>query len=141
MADFVEATLQAWDQGEGNAPLFEKPNLRALAKHLKRPPFKFLCDVILKTAAATECFRGLYSGEEVETASNKDKAVCTKEVKMAFLRKAIVALHLSGCESEDRHHGVEPRFSFLSRLLTVTACHIPCHLRRSYHARTRVLFP
>ena len=97
-AEFVEATLYAWDQGEGNAPLFDKPNLRSLAKHLKRPPFKFLCDVINKTVSNTGCFEGLYSAEDVETASTKDKSVCTKDVKMAFLRKAIVALHLSGCE-------------------------------------------
>lgn len=65
--------------------VIKKPPLQE--KLLKKPPFRFLHDVIHNVIKATKFLDGLYTQEELTSENIKDK-----ESKIAFLQKAIDAL-------------------------------------------------
>ncbi|KAH7945019.1 hypothetical protein HPB49_004759 [Dermacentor silvarum] len=65
--------------------VIKKPPLQE--KLLKKPPFRFLHDVIHNVIKATNFLDGLYTQEELTSENIKDK-----EGKIAFLQKAIDAV-------------------------------------------------
>merc|ERR1712039_347771 len=52
--------------------------------YLKKPPFRFLHDIVMEVARSTSFAQGLYSTEEADAASLSDK-----QAKVDFLNKAI----------------------------------------------------
>lgn len=67
--------------------VIKKPALTE--KSLKKPPFRFLHDVITNVIKSTGFLKGLYSADESQSENVKDK-----DSKIAFLQKAIDALSL-----------------------------------------------
>ena len=65
--------------------IFKKPKLTP--KLLKKPPFRFLFDIVLAVIQETGFLSNLYSAEESDIAN-----ISNKESKMAFLDKLIVAV-------------------------------------------------
>merc|ERR1712151_228391 len=53
-------------------------------KYLKKPPFRFLHDIVMEVARATKFSSGLFTPEESDAASLADK-----QAKVDFLNKAI----------------------------------------------------
>merc|ERR1711879_694015 len=62
--------------------LISKPKMTD--KYLKKPPFRFLHDIVMEVARTTSFAQGLYSTEESDAASLSDK-----QAKVDFLNKAI----------------------------------------------------
>lgn len=81
MTDFVDSRVIKKTQ-EILGKVIKKPPLNE--KLLKKPPFRFLHDVITNIIKTTKFFDGLYTPEEMVSENVKDK-----EKKIAFLQKAI----------------------------------------------------
>ena len=79
MADLSE--LIAITQEE-LGPLIQKPKLSE--KHLSRPPFRFLHDIVTNLMDATGYLQGVFQGDELDS-----KAISDKHDKLAFLEKLI----------------------------------------------------
>jgi len=62
--------------------LISKPKMTD--KYLKKPPFRFLHDIVMEVTRATQFAQGLYSPEESDAAQLADK-----QAKVDFLNKAI----------------------------------------------------
>jgi len=67
---------------DGLGKLISKPKMTE--KYLKKPPFRFLHDIIMEVNKATGFMAGLYTTEEGDAASLADKSA-----KVEFLNKAI----------------------------------------------------
>ncbi|XP_033625352.1 TRAF3-interacting protein 1-like isoform X1 [Asterias rubens] len=76
MGDFVKGTQDTLGK------LIKKPPLTE--KLLKKPPFRFLHDIITEVIRTTSFMKGLYTSTEMDSQNVKDK-----ENKVAFLQKAI----------------------------------------------------
>merc|ERR1712032_498022 len=62
--------------------LITKPKMTE--KYLKKPPFRFLHDIVMEVTRATTFGQGLFSAEESDAAALSDK-----QAKIDFLNKAI----------------------------------------------------
>jgi len=67
---------------QGNPPMVVKPKLTEAL--LKKPPFRFLHDVISQVQTNKKFAQGLFAGDELDSASIKDKAA-----KVSYLTKII----------------------------------------------------
>ncbi|XP_022084616.1 TRAF3-interacting protein 1-like isoform X2 [Acanthaster planci] len=76
MGDFVKETQDTLGK------LIKKPPLTE--KLLRKPPFRFLHDIVTEVIRTTGFMKGLYSATEMDSQNVKDK-----ENKIAFLQKAI----------------------------------------------------
>ncbi|XP_038079462.1 TRAF3-interacting protein 1-like isoform X3 [Patiria miniata] len=76
MGDFVKATQDTLGK------LIKKPPLTE--KLLRKPPFRFIHDIITEVIRTTGFMKGLYSATEMDSQNVKDK-----ENKIAFLQKTI----------------------------------------------------
>merc|ERR1712151_857310 len=65
-------------------------------KYLKKPPFRFLHDIVMEVTRATTFAQGLYSTEESDAAALSDK-----QAKVDFLNKAISVVSFATGEKLD----------------------------------------
>lgn len=80
MAEGEEAYVLATQDTLGK--LISKPKMTE--KYLKKPPFRFLHDIVMEVTRSTSFGQGLFSAEESDAAQLSDKAA-----KVEFLNKAI----------------------------------------------------
>lgn len=85
-ADYVAATQNVF------ANLIKKPKFQE--KYLRKPPFRFIHDVVTNTMAATGFPEGLFEGSELN-----GKAIKDKQSKIAWLNKLIRCLESVASES------------------------------------------
>lgn len=83
--DFWKPTAEAFQQ------LFSKPKMTE--KLLSRPPFRYVHDIFTATMGATGFGEGLYSEEELDAKSIKDK-----DSKINFLEKLIALVQMAAGE-------------------------------------------
>ncbi|CAM9307923.1 unnamed protein product [Scytosiphon promiscuus] len=90
MGDDLASAIAATQEQLGG--LFQKPRLTE--KLLSKAPFRFLHDVVSAVTASTGFAAGLYSGEELDSGTIKDKAS-----KLAYLDKIIALVGI--CSGHD----------------------------------------
>ncbi|CAM9503900.1 unnamed protein product, partial [Ectocarpus sp. 13 AM-2016] len=90
MGDDLASVIASTQEQLGG--LFQKPRLSE--KLLSKAPFRFLHDVISAVTASTGFAAGLYSGEELDSGSVKDKGS-----KIAYLDKIIALVGI--CSGHD----------------------------------------
>merc|ERR1712118_116251 len=74
--------------------LITKPKMTE--KYLKKPPFRFLHDIVMEVTRASNFGQGLYSAEESDAAQLQDK-----QAKVDFLNKAISCVSFALNEKVD----------------------------------------
>ena len=103
--------------------IITKPKLAE--KHLGKPPFRFLLDIVISLTEATGFSRGLYPGDEL-----KSEYYDSKEKKMTFLDKLISLVGqtlntLVEAKPAKIVAGLEPQqTNHLLQLLAVAAVHV-----------------
>lgn len=83
--DYWQPTAECFQQ------LFSKPKMTE--KLLTRPPFRYIHDIYTATQEATGFGEGLYSGDELDAKSIKDK-----DAKINFLEKLIALVQMAAGE-------------------------------------------
>eukprot|EP00927_Polykrikos_kofoidii_P061133 TRINITY_DN56005_c0_g1_i1.p1 TRINITY_DN56005_c0_g1~~TRINITY_DN56005_c0_g1_i1.p1 ORF type:complete len:600 (-),score=187.08 TRINITY_DN56005_c0_g1_i1:356-2077(-) len=92
MGDVDEAIIKSTQDTLGK--LISKPKMTD--KYLKKPPFRFLHDIVLETVRTTGFAQGLYNAQESDAANLGDK-----QAKLDFLVKAISCVSFAVGEKID----------------------------------------